>query len=518
MMATMATLYSFLTLVLCLLTGGGNDLLDYLPTEAYWAHKQVTISVETMTAQLAPPAGHDVAALIEDLGSADAATRDEAAAKLREVGPAALPQLREATESPDAEIRRRARTLAREVGATVVERGVRRLMAIRTLGELGRPEGVAPLETLLASEELFVAEYARAAIDSIEGKRRPAGAGAGGGAGETREVAASVQDDVWMLPAQCRAVAQLVPRRGSPIGFAELMAAARAEEAAEQEEDAAQVTRMVLALAEQVGNVRVDAATIGLAGNPASPEAGQNPGSVTVVIRGRYNSAWARELARSMLIPVRQVDGVDVFEPDGEQAWLMPSDELFVFVASPDPESMPVDEAVAAVKSGKGGLAADDEMRKLVGTVDTKQVLWGAALVGPEQRALPVAGAFDAVTLVGTREREKTLRLTLTGRGGDAAQVAKAAEVAAKHAKESADFLEGMQVAPIVTLTMELLRTVRVKADDTTATLTAHVETTPAAILSLPMLSDAEPDEEDDEVAHPRLRPGAGKRPKDEGE
>jgi hypothetical protein len=509
MMATMATLYSFLTLILCLLTGGGNDLLDYLPTEAYWANKQVQpISVETMTEQLTRFAGTpdaEVAALIVDLGSPDAPTRDAAALKLREAGPGALPQLREASESPDAEVRRRARSLARQVAGEAVAQGVWRLMAIRTLGELGKPEAIPTLKPLLESKELFVAEYARAAIDAIE-RKRPTG-------NAPRAVAASVLEDVWMLPAECRAVAQLAPRRGSPIGFAEFMAAVQADEDAEKEESADQVTRMVLSLAESVGNVRIDAATVGMAGNPASPQPGQNPGSVTVIVRGKYNSAWVRELARSSLVPARQVDGVDVFEPDGEQAWLMPSDDLFVLVASPGADALPLEEVIAAVKSGKGGLAGDEEMRKLIGTVDTKQILWGAAIVAPEQRELPVAGAFETVTLVGAREQQKMLRLTLTARGADAANVAKAVERANKHAKDSADFLEGMQVAPIVTLAMNLLRTVRAESDGATATLTAHIETTPAAILSLPMLSDADLPEEDEDVAHPRLRRGAAKRP-----
>ena len=110
----MAVFYSYVTLTLCLLTGGGNDLLDYLPTEAYWAEKQVGVSVEAMVAELADKPGQDVAALIAELGSPDAATRDEAVLKIREIGGVeALPALAEAAESPDAEVRRRARGLSR---------------------------------------------------------------------------------------------------------------------------------------------------------------------------------------------------------------------------------------------------------------------------------------------------------------------------------------------------------------------------------------------------------------------
>src|SRR5687767_10266967 len=108
----MATTYSFLTLILCLLTGGGNDLLDYVPTEAYWKEKGVAASVEAMLKELPEHAGEDVQALIADLGSADAETRDKAALRIREVGrSAAMAPLAEAAESPDAEVRRRARVL-----------------------------------------------------------------------------------------------------------------------------------------------------------------------------------------------------------------------------------------------------------------------------------------------------------------------------------------------------------------------------------------------------------------------
>src|SRR5262245_17036534 len=96
--------YSYLALALCLLNVGSNDLLDYLPTEAYWQEKKVAVSVETMAAELATKPGGDVKALIADLGSPDAATRDAAVEKIREVGGvSALPALTEAAESPDAE-------------------------------------------------------------------------------------------------------------------------------------------------------------------------------------------------------------------------------------------------------------------------------------------------------------------------------------------------------------------------------------------------------------------------------
>src|SRR3954447_26459584 len=85
----MAVTYSFITLLLCLVTGGGNDLLDYLPTEAYWREKKGDVSLDKMIAELAEQPAHDVGALIKDLGSPDAVARDAAAMKIRDIGGAA---------------------------------------------------------------------------------------------------------------------------------------------------------------------------------------------------------------------------------------------------------------------------------------------------------------------------------------------------------------------------------------------------------------------------------------------
>ena len=46
--------FSLVTLISFLLGAGGGDLLDYLPTDAYWEAKQVNATVETLTADLRP--------------------------------------------------------------------------------------------------------------------------------------------------------------------------------------------------------------------------------------------------------------------------------------------------------------------------------------------------------------------------------------------------------------------------------------------------------------------------------
>jgi hypothetical protein len=451
-----------------------------------------------MAAQLVSKPGEDVAARVPELGSPDAATRDNAAVKIRESGGvAAIPLLTEAADSPDAELRKRARALLRDIGGDHIKLGVRRLMAIRTLGELGKPQALPTLKPLLDSKELFEPDYARTAIDLIEGRADT---------NRARAVASGVADDVWLLPRECRAVGQLVPRRGSPLGYAEFMAAVRGTDEERKKLDAETTTKWLLSLAEQIGNVRIDAITFGINDNPLGFDASPaQPNFVTVVVRGRYHSDWVRTVARSERVATREVNGVDVFEPDAASAWLMPSDDLFVFMAGTTLESLPTDEMTQAVKAGKGTLAADEPMRKLVESLANKQVLWATAAVTEAQRELPVVGAFDTITLLGTREG-KTLKLKMTARGRDAEQVKKAVDQLNKHAGEAAEFLEGIHYQ-VILLSAELLKSVKAEADGTNATLTAKLETTPAAILSLPGLFDAGPEPEPEEKpAGPRPR------------
>src|SRR5207253_10196799 len=98
------------------LGGGANDLLDMVHTDSYWKAKQVTVSVEQLIADATAGAP----------ANADAATPQAAS--------------------------------------------VRRLMAIRTLGEMKKDEGLATLQSLVDSKEPFVGDYAKSAIASIQGK------------------------------------------------------------------------------------------------------------------------------------------------------------------------------------------------------------------------------------------------------------------------------------------------------------------------------------------------------------
>src|SRR5690349_1598070 len=96
-------------LIFTMLLGGssGNELLDLIPTDAYWKAKAVDVSVANIMLELN-------------------------------------------SIKPD---------------DTSKETAVRRLMAIRTLGELKNADAIPTLKSQLDSKEMFVTAYAQRALD-----------------------------------------------------------------------------------------------------------------------------------------------------------------------------------------------------------------------------------------------------------------------------------------------------------------------------------------------------------------
>ena len=149
-----------LLFLLSTIMGTGTDLLDYVPSDDYWKAKGVTaVTVEALLKELEPPkAGADISKLVPDLGSPDAKVRDAAAAKVRAMGPGVIPQLKELAKHDDPEVAGRARLLITEIGNAAKSTQVRRLMAIRTLGEKKAKEALPRLAELVRSSEPFVAD------------------------------------------------------------------------------------------------------------------------------------------------------------------------------------------------------------------------------------------------------------------------------------------------------------------------------------------------------------------------
>ena len=182
-----------MTLMMMLTQGGASDVLDLVDSGSYWKAQKVAVTVEALAGQLD--------AKVEGEGAHAAA--------------------------------------------------VRRLMAIRALGELKDMAALARLKPLVNETAPFVADYAKQAIASNEGTpyRRPPA---------SPETLAS---DVALLPSECAAVLQTGISGGGPVSYDKVFELMKAMEPrggqAEFDRMRTEVTERITRLTDAVGNFRV---------------------------------------------------------------------------------------------------------------------------------------------------------------------------------------------------------------------------------------------------------------------
>jgi hypothetical protein len=503
--------FSLVTLITFLLGGGGSDLLDYVPTDAYWKAKEVVVTPEVLAATLKPTLVAEVGELVRQLDSPDAAVRETAAAKIRSAGPGAIPALQEETESEIVETARRAKALIQEITADTKPASIRRLMAIRTIGERQEKSALNILRPLLESKEPFVAEYAGRAIARIEGKpfERPRDAKepfvaeyAGraiarieGKPFERPRDADVMKGDLWLLPANCAAVGQFSPRGGLAIPFDQALAPMQIRP--EQKEERLQtLTHSVLELADRVGNLRIDGITLGLSG-----DIGARSGFLVAIIRGQFDRVAFSELVRQQGTPAGNAEGFDVFQPDGESAMFFASDNQAVFMAAPAGTAMPLKEMAAAVKAGKGGLEKASDLAPLIEAADVTQSIWAVARTTPEMRQLAAFGGFDSASLVGKQDGE-TFELRFVAEGADAKKMeASVQELSSELASAKKWFESNSPVMPPLKPVTQLLRSVSHQLEGKRLTAAATFKgpvTATLVFLEFPY-AQAKPEEEDAE-------------------
>lgn len=418
---------SLLTLLLLLLGGGGADLLDNVPTDLFWRDQNIAMTVENMAAALKTDPAGDATDFIPDLGAADPRARLAAVDKIMKLGPGVIPQLRESESSPSAEIAQRSHAIVVELTAVKKKNDVRRLMAIRALGELKDPQGLPILKSLADSSDDFVADYVRSAIAAINGEPRAQPAATQPAQtrpaitsspdtqpSATQPAVVNVNPDVWLLPAACRAVAQVRPRGHGPIDLRRAAAGLLVRSNQNPQEVIEQMGRMALAVAERVGNIHVNSLTAGISG-----DIGDQKGFAVLIGSGRFDSRTVAAVAHSEKIPFKVVNGFEVFEPDGESAFFLPSDDRIVLCAAPAGESYPLAEMIAAVQKGEGELKTSQEMSKLIGSIDTTRPVWAVAQITDSFRELPPLQWLQTLTVVG-EPTEGALHLVARGQAKDA--------------------------------------------------------------------------------------------------
>ncbi|MDB5174824.1 MAG: hypothetical protein JWN51_3597 [Phycisphaerales bacterium] len=454
----------FLTLLSIFSGGSGNDLLDYVPTDAYWNAKHVVVSVESMASQSKLPTDKDIAGWIADLDAADPQTRDAAYRELLHSGPAILPKLEKITDGPAAEPAQRARVLIAQINAAPKRDAVRRLMAIRTLGELKKQEGLPVLRPFLNSKEMFVADYARIATAQIEGKPTE------------RTRAVDTDKDAWLLPAECRAVAHVELHGGRPIDYAAAFKQFPLPVGEDNQVAIDFIANQALTIAETIGNVRLDALTIGVSGDVSDKS-----GCAVVIAAGQYDAPALNQFARKLKIVFKTVDGHDVFQPDADKSAFLPSNDRLVLVAKPTEQDAPLAEMISAMKSGAGKLKTTPEMANLLAKVDVKQPVWAVMKVTDAYRKAPQLEAFDEVALVGRREGPG-IHLTVHGTGPDPAKVKAAADLAAAAITQAAKDIRKMaSTSPALGNIADLFDQMKVAASGNGASITVDVPELPIA-------------------------------------
>ncbi|MCY2930241.1 MAG: hypothetical protein NTV86_12240 [Planctomycetota bacterium] len=451
--------------------GGGNELLDYVQTQAYWQMQDTPVTAAAMIEELQTPKAENVGALIADLSAPQAARREAASAKLRAMGEAALPELQKVT--PGATLGEKDLRIAQLIEQIGRRRGglaIRRLMAIRTLGELKDASAAPVLRGLATSKAPFEADYAQAALAAIEGKAyvRPGTPGK------------AFAGDPWLLPEGCGVVGQVKLPPGGAVDYAKAMAGMPdlPPEAPQQ------VTKIIVDAAERIGNVRADGATIGVSADIGQRDKDGELGWVAVILRGRYNVEAVRGFLAAEIHAEagnELVDDVPVMRAGREFALAFVSDTQLVIVGGPSRvDKTPVIKAlIAAGKTGKGGLTGDSPLGKLIATVDTTRPTWAAMIVNDNFRKIPWLEPFDTVTFVLDSAKQAD-NMTILARGPDAQKVAETvAKAQADVAEAKARFARMAQDEPVAAFvgpTADLVNSVQVKADGTGATLTATVK------------------------------------------
>ena len=462
----------FLVALIILLNGARTDLLDVLSTRAYWQAKQVTVTLE----QLERDAGPDerieaIDALVDDLGAAEFKTRVRAKEKLAGMGPSILPQLQGALTSKNPEVRAVAGEISRQFESKAKERTVRRLMAIRTLGERREKEALPLLRSMEESKEMFVGEYAQRAVAQIEG--RP---------WESPDRSGVIKNDYLLLPQHTGIVGQTTGLTTVPVTLERLYGlmpgvAAVGGGMPSQEDAVRKATAAMLPLLERIGNVRIDGLTAAL-----SDDAGETTGWELTIIRGQFDANALLGAARQLSHPADGVvkygseHGIPIVQTDVDTHVMFPSDQMVILVMA-DEESDRFARMLAmvyALETGHGSITRDRELNKLIGKVETTSQLWLAGTFNAEERKVKVLAGVDSFTLMGVRKKD-SLALTLRTEGADAEALKGSVE------EMNADIQMVQQVMPqVATLApiAEFVRSVHgaVEGSGKQATATAEVK------------------------------------------
>ncbi|MDP6523952.1 MAG: HEAT repeat domain-containing protein [Kiritimatiellia bacterium] len=463
----------------------GGDLLDYIPSADYWHYKDVEVTEVAMLMELGGGEEGDAAKLVQQLGSSKYKTREAATAQLRKMGARALPALREAAASNDVEVSSRARELIKNMPGESGKSGeVRRLMAIRTLGELKSEKALPALQQFADSKELFVADYAMAAVSDIKkgSHERP---------GISREW---LERDLACLPAACALVAQSTVGKTRPESAGgwlnemdRTMTTFSAQMGGTPPNFRAEVVKGFLGVVEKIGNVRLQSITVGVDG-----AIGDQKGFMLMIARGAFDSAAVKKWMLQSGMHATTRNGIEFFSPEDEVLFSLVSNDTLVFIAGANPAELPGAEVVRALTTKSPRMQLKKKVAELVSKVDRNSATWAIASITDSYRQVPFTEPFDTATLTVDHKDEGT-GLTLTATGKDAERVKASVDtMRAKQQESLAELKKQMAMAgPMAEMmksAQKLMEGIKFDLDGQTATVTMTVSDDEGGIMSMPMM------------------------------
>jgi hypothetical protein len=432
--------------------GTANELLDFMHTPSYWQLHDTPMTVERMIAEFDAPAVVDTEEIpkwIAALGADHFRMRKDASKALQEIGEPARPFLEAASTSEDPEISSRARSLLASLPSRQPSTAIRRLMAVRTLGELKDPKGLAVLESLLDSNEPFLADFARLAAQRIEGKphehvplkHNPA--------------------DLALLPSNTAALGQMVVPGDPDWHVEKLFEHMPMFGAVEGQADMlAEMTEAVGLAAEQLGNVRLDALTLGFTENIA-----RGDGAMILIAHGKWDvrkmTAGLKQMAPDW--PQQNVDDQTVIVIESNVRLIAFDDATLAFVAATDEAGQMVRKLIQAKKQPVD-LALDAGLIQELSGMDRAQPSW---LIADLKKAAPdLDGPFKSLEHLSltTRSVDQKSILHFTVRGRPGATVALVQEVLQGKVKEMiAQVEQGATFLPKGEQTIKMLKSLKLE-------------------------------------------------------
>jgi hypothetical protein len=226
-------------------------------------------------------------------------------------------------------------------------------------------------------------------------------------------------------------------------------------------------------VAEMTGNIRVDGVTMGV-----SDEIGPQSGFVVCYIRGQWDADAVKGAIQPQLNQTRTAGEVEFMIPQmgGTVAVALPTNDLFVVSSGPNPNSMPLDDIGAAVKSGKGKFENSTDLIKAIETVDTKQPLWAAMIVSDNYRQAPQLAAFDSITMV-AKATEDGMKYEAKAAGKDADAVKSAVDQFTTLINDArGELTQQATQTPSAQPLADFLNSIELKADGTNATATGVIK------------------------------------------